>query len=47
MLKEIFDAMCFIGLLFWIPISVAIIIIVLLSLLLRNKIKNLFIRGCN
>lgn len=46
MLGEIFYTICFIGVLFWIPILTAIIILILLSLLLRNKIKNLFVRGC-
>lgn len=46
MLEEIFYTICFIGFLFWIPILVAIIILILLSLLLRNKIKNWFVRGC-
>lgn len=46
MLGDIFYAVCFIGLLLWVPILSAIIILILLSLLLRNKIKNLFVRGC-
>lgn len=45
MLGEIFYVVCFIGLLLWVPILSAIIILILLSLLLRNKIKNLLVRG--
>lgn len=46
MLEDIFYTICFIGFLFWIPILVAIIILILSGLLLKNKIKNLFVRGC-